>query len=256
MIFSHHFSGPQTRPSLFLYSVHLPAHSFSSSFTTVWSFARRRHCHPLRPRCRRLPPPPRHRRQRPQVRLLSLPPSPTWQAREHSSPLQRPRRDIVFGMQVHFSPLTFVHSFTESNFQRTTHPSAGSCGYVVPEAIRNTGRGVLAHQYDCFPTHTQAQYSLSTQPSSPTFSSAAIPLFVPTLPRKTPTSKFQSPYWNPFPIKPSPSSYVSPSSIHSIVSPPKRFDAIVGLPLSPPPTRHPTALILEHYCHGLLRTIW
>ena len=69
-------------------------------------------------------------------------------------------------------------------------------------------------------------------------------------------TSFTSPFRNPFPIKPSPSSDVFPSSIHSIVSLPRRFDAILGLPLSPPPTRHITELMLEHYCHGLLRTIW
>ena len=44
---------------------------------------------------------------------------------------------------------------------------------------KNTGHGKLAHMYDCFYTHTQTKHkliALSSQPSSLTFSSAAIPL--------------------------------------------------------------------------------
>jgi len=105
---------------------------------------------------------------------------------------------VGFGMQVHFPPLTFLCSKRETfPFSgRTTHSISGSFGYVVPEDIRNTGSGVLAHQYDCSPTHTQMKHKLTTlsaQPSSHTLSSAAIPLFVPTpplpLPSKTPTPK-------------------------------------------------------------------
>ena len=66
----------------------------------------------------------------------------------------------------HFPPLTFLCSKRETSpfSRRITHPISGSFGYVVPEVIKNTGRRVLAHQYDCFPTHTQAHYSLSAQP--------------------------------------------------------------------------------------------
>ena len=53
--------------------------------------------------------------------------------------------------------------------------------------------------------------------------------------------KFRGPYWNLFPIKPSPSSDVLPSSICSIVPPLRRLYVILGLSL-PPPTRHPTSI--------------
>jgi len=102
----------------------------------------------------------------------------------------------------------------------------------------------LPHAYT---DKTQAHCSLSAQPSLPTSSSAPIPIYVPITPpppssrAPTPKIEFQGPYWNPFPIKPSPSSDISPSSIHSIVFLPRRFYVILGLPLSPSLRPHPTS---------------
>ena len=135
---------------------------FRSSSTRDLSFPRRHHCHPFRPRCRRLPPPSRHR---PQVRLLS--------SLSLSSPhlLDKPENilhisndpDVTSSLACKSISLPlFIPSQRETSpfSRRATHPIAGSFGYVVPEVIKNTGRGVLAHRYDCFSTHTQMKHKL------------------------------------------------------------------------------------------------
>jgi len=66
----------------------------------------------------------------------------------------------------------------------------GSFGYVAPEVIKNTGHGrYLVYRY-CFPTHMHMQNTSSllspAQPSSPTLSSSATSLFVPTTPPLSP----------------------------------------------------------------------
>jgi len=153
VIFSHHFSRPphRSRP---------PQHRLSllASFTRVLRFAWRRHC----------------------IRSV-------FNAIDYLHHRGIADRDLKYTWSLTYltNPRTFSTSSTTPTWhrhcwlwhaspfptlcskretspfsRRTTHPISGSFGYVVPEVIKNTGRRVLAHQYDCFPTHTQMKHKL------------------------------------------------------------------------------------------------
>ena len=95
---------------------------------------------------------------------------------------------------------------------------------------------------------TEIHCSLSAQPSSPMFSSAATPLFVPMChhphPAKRPSQNQISESILEPGFKPNPFSDVSWPSIHSIVPTPSTLYTTLGLP-PPRPMRHPMSISLH-----------
>ena len=207
--------------------------------------------------------------QRLQVRLLSslTPPPFTYLIDPKTSPtapmtptVTSSSSTLACESPIHFhSPFLLIFSQRKKLILRSPNEQltslASSFGYVAPEVLKKhrlqKTRGHLVHRYDCFHTHTQMKQkftALSAQPSSPMFSSAATPLFVPMChhphPAKRPSQNQISESILEPGFKPNPFSDVSWPSIHSIVPTPSTLYTTLGLP-PPRPMRHPMSISLH-----------
>ena len=94
----------------------------------------------------------------------------------------------------------------------------------------------------------QAHFSLCARPSSPAFSSVAIPLLVPTTPPPSPNKmltlkpNFRVHTGTLSLTQPNPLPDVSSFLTTSIILPPRKLYATLGISLPPPPTCHPTSI--------------